>query len=107
MPQVLFLRPSSELHSCHNCRLDPRWLLIGYGHELKWACSSRQFLPSAIQLRVFLRVEPAADMPNEAQLLPSYKPKSNEPNGIASVRASVQPPTTASSVWLTFSFAQF
>src|SRR5439155_24154551 len=52
----------------------------------------------------FLASNPLPTCPMNRSFFPSYKPSNNEPKGIASVRASVQPPTTASSVWLTFSF---
>src|SRR5215469_18718569 len=54
----------------------------------------------------FFASNPLPTCPINLSFFPSYNPSSNEPKGIASVRASVHPPTTASSVWLTFSFAQ-
>ena len=55
----------------------------------------------------FLASNPLPTCPMKRNFFPSYRPNNNDPKGIASVRASVQPPTTASSVWFTFSFAQF
>src|SRR5207302_4573535 len=55
----------------------------------------------------FFASNPLPTCPMNRSFLPSYKPNNNEPKGRAEVRASVQPPTTASTVLALFSFTQY
>src|SRR5260370_35662712 len=54
----------------------------------------------------FLASNPLQTCPMNRSSLPAYNPKSTDPKGKSALRDSVQPPTTASSVLVTFSLTQ-
>ena len=69
MAQNMFLRPSAELDACDQRWRYPRWLFVGFGHNVERTIGRRQFLQLAADFFQLFSVKSAAHVPDEAQFL--------------------------------------